>query len=76
MILEDDESVRGDAVDGRRYRVPALERGVDVLEHLSHSEGGESRASLAEALGCSISQIFRVLDCLQRRSYIDRKSVV
>jgi DNA-binding IclR family transcriptional regulator len=53
-----------------RYRVPALERGLDILEELSASEIGISRAGLAEALGCSVSQIFRMLDCLQRRRYV------
>jgi DNA-binding IclR family transcriptional regulator len=53
-----------------RYRVPALERGLDILERLSTSEAGISRAELAEATGCSVSQIFRMLDCLQRRNYI------
>lgn len=53
-----------------RYRVPALERGLDILEQLARSESGISRAGLAEALGCSVSQIFRMLDCLQRRRYV------
>jgi DNA-binding IclR family transcriptional regulator len=53
-----------------RYRAPALERGLDILEQLSESEVGISRAGLAEALGCSVSQIFRMLDCLQRRRYV------
>ncbi len=58
------------AGDDLRYKVPALERGLDVLEHLADAENGETRADLARALGCSISQVFRVLDCLQRRGYI------
>ncbi|HZP18702.1 MAG TPA: IclR family transcriptional regulator [Bauldia sp.] len=53
-----------------RYRVPALERGLDILEQLARSDTGISRAGLAEALGCSVSQIFRMLDCLQRRRYV------
>ena len=53
-----------------RYRAPALERGLDIIEQLSTSESGISRAGLAEALGCSVSQIFRMLDCLQRRRYV------
>lgn len=53
-----------------RYRVPALERGLDILEQLAATESGMSRAGLAEALGCSVSQIFRMLDCLQRRHYV------
>jgi len=53
-----------------RYRAPALERGLDIMEVLARSELGVSRAGLAEALGCSVSQIFRMLDCLQRRRYV------
>lgn len=53
-----------------RYRAPALERGLDIIEQLSTSESGISRAGLADALGCSVSQIFRMLDCLQRRRYV------
>jgi DNA-binding IclR family transcriptional regulator len=53
-----------------RYRTPALERGLDILEQLAYSDVGSSRAGLAEALGCSVSQVFRVLDCLQRRRYV------
>ena len=61
----------GEAGDGgSRYRVPALERGLDVLEVLSDVELGMSRAGLADSLGVSVSQIFRILDCLQRRKYI------
>jgi DNA-binding IclR family transcriptional regulator len=56
--------------EGGRYRVPALERGLDILELLSTAEAGLSRAALAEAMGCSVSQIFRMLDCLQRRKFI------
>ena len=50
--------------------MPALERGLDILEALAAAESGVSRAGLAEALGCSVSQIFRMLDCLQRRRYV------
>jgi DNA-binding IclR family transcriptional regulator len=56
--------------DAGRYRVPALERGLDILELLSLAEIGTSRMALAEAMGCSVSQIFRMLDCLQRRKYV------
>jgi DNA-binding IclR family transcriptional regulator len=66
-LADDNRVEEGDAA---RYRVPALERGLDILELLSTSEEGTSRAALAEAMGCSVSQIFRMLDCLQRRKYI------
>lgn len=68
-IVDDTEGSSAE-VETLRYRVPALERGLDILEQLSTSEAGISRAGLAEAMGCSVSQIFRMLDCLQRRNYI------
>jgi DNA-binding IclR family transcriptional regulator len=69
-MAADEREPSDDEGDGARYRVPALERGLDILEHLSAAESGISRAALAEAMGCSVSQIFRMLDCLQRRKYI------
>jgi DNA-binding IclR family transcriptional regulator len=72
QAIEADETAQWAAQEGEslRYRVPALERGLDILEQLSGSEAGISRAGLAGAMGCSVSQIFRMLDCLQRRNYI------
>jgi DNA-binding IclR family transcriptional regulator len=69
----DPEAAQGDeaSADGaNRYRAPALERGLDVLEVLCNVEVGLSRAALAESIGVSVSQIFRMLDVLQRRKYI------
>jgi len=66
--VEPDDSAADNGTN--RYRVPALERGLDILEALSEQELGLSRAALADALGVSMSQIFRMLDCLQRRKYI------
>ena len=68
--IVDDARWKPQKGEALRYRVPALERGLDILEQLSMSEAGVSRADLAEAMGCSVSQIFRMLDCLQRRKYI------
>ena len=51
--------------------MPALERGLDIIELLSVAEAGMSRAELAQVMGCSVSQIFRMLDCLQRRKFIN-----
>jgi DNA-binding IclR family transcriptional regulator len=67
----EEAALDGDGGEGsNRYRVPALERGLDVLEALSDVEFGMSRAGLAESIGVSVSQIFRILDCLQRRKFI------
>jgi DNA-binding IclR family transcriptional regulator len=67
-LAPDDAAGAGEEI---RYRVPALERGLDIIELLSVAEAGMSRADLAQAMGCSVSQIFRMLDCLQRRKFIN-----
>lgn len=52
------------------YPVPALEKGLDVLEALSAEAGAPSLAELARRLGRSSSELFRMLNCLERRGYV------
>ncbi|MBI3858358.1 MAG: IclR family transcriptional regulator [Planctomycetes bacterium] len=52
------------------YAVPALEKGLDLLEVLAAQPEPRSQADLARALGRSPSEIFRMLACLERRGYI------
>lgn len=53
-----------------KYTAPALEKGLDILEHLSRSDAGLTQAEIARALGRSVSEIFRMLVVLQDRGYI------
>lgn len=55
-----------------RYRAPALDRGLDIVEVLARQAGGLSRAELVRELGVSPSQIYRVLERLVARGYIQR----
>jgi len=52
------------------YAVPALEKGLDLLEALASQPEPRSQTDLARALGRSPSEIFRMLACLERRGYI------
>lgn len=52
------------------YAVPALEKGLDLLEALAAEPEPRSQTDLARALGRSPSEIFRMLACLERRGYI------
>lgn len=63
-------SIRQDAHP--KYRVPALEKGLDILEHLSAHNVPQSQAEIARALGRTSSEIFRMLDCLEQRRYLIR----
>lgn len=58
------------------YSVPALEKGLDILELLADEPGGLGQSEIAEATGRSVGQIFRVLSSLERRGFIlrDRQS--
>lgn len=53
-------------------RVPALEKGLDVLELLAQEKGGLLQKDVAARVGRSVSEIFRVLGALEARGYIAR----
>ena len=58
--------------DGPEYAVPALEKGLDIIELLADQRGGLSQTQIADATGRSVGQIFRVLGVLERRGYVAR----
>src|SRR6201996_6432344 len=64
------ESVAKD--DGERYRAPALDKGLDILELLAATEEGMSQAEIAKALDRTPNEIYRMLDRLTRRHYVVR----
>jgi DNA-binding IclR family transcriptional regulator len=54
------------------YPVPALEKGLDILEVLGAAAVPQSLAELATQLQRSRSELFRMLNCLERRGYLSR----
>ena len=52
------------------YSAPALEKGLDILEALAGTEVPQSLSGLASTLGRTSSELFRILDALERRAYI------
>lgn len=54
----------------QRYRAPALEKGLDILELLSAAEAPMTPTQIAAKLGKSISELFRMLQVLEYRGYI------
>jgi len=56
------------------YPVPALEKGLDVLETLAAAAVPQSLAELAARLERSSSELFRMLNCLETRGYITREA--
>lgn len=58
-----------------KYAAPALDKGLDILEHLSQTGIPQSQSEVAEALGRKTNEIFRMLACLETRAYILRDPV-
>ena len=51
---------------------PALEKGLDLLEALADEPGGLNQKALAERVGRSVGEIFRMLGVLEQRGYVVR----
>jgi DNA-binding IclR family transcriptional regulator len=56
------------------YATPALDKGLDVLEMLAHQPAGLTKSQIARELNRTVSEIFRMLVCLERRGYIAQLS--
>ena len=62
--MEEDES--------DRYRAPALDKGLDILELLAGVDGGLTQAEIAKKLGRSPNEFYRMLDRLVKRGYVTK----
>jgi DNA-binding IclR family transcriptional regulator len=58
--------------DADRYRAPALDKGLDILELLAATEEGLSQTEISKALTRTPNEIYRMLDRLTRRQYVVR----
>ncbi|WP_112312592.1 IclR family transcriptional regulator [Pseudogemmobacter bohemicus] len=61
-----------DVEDEGRYRAPALDKGLDMIELLAEREEGMTLKDIATALGRSPTELYRMLDRLARRGYVAR----
>lgn len=54
----------------RKYRAPALEKGLDILELLARAQEPMTTSQMATTLGRSVSELFRMVLALEYRGYI------
>lgn len=54
----------------RYYSTPALEKGLDILELFAASTEGFNVSEVARRLDRTVSEIFRMLLCLEKRGYL------
>jgi DNA-binding IclR family transcriptional regulator len=65
--------------EGPAYAAPALEKGLDILELLCRTETPLSLKEIAQRLGRSVGELYRMANCLAERGYlasIDDKYIV
>ncbi len=62
---------RQSEAEDRKYRAPALEKGLDVLELLSSHGTPMTPSQMSSELGRSVSELFRMIQVLEFRGYIE-----
>ena len=55
-----------------RYRAPALDKGLDILELLAEQPQGLTRGEIVKAMGRGPSEIYRMLERLVARNFVSR----
>ncbi|MCS5721970.1 IclR family transcriptional regulator [Herbiconiux sp. CPCC 203407] len=71
--MSDEQAGLPEAKSTPEYSAPALDKGLDILELLAETEGGLGQLEIAQAIGRSPGQIFRMLATLERRGYVFRE---
>lgn len=69
-VDKDKDGEKDSDKDKSRYRAPALEKGLDILELLADRSEGLSQSEIARGLGRTVGEIFRMLNCLVERGYL------
>jgi DNA-binding IclR family transcriptional regulator len=62
--------VKARVASKRQYSAPALEKGLDILELFASTPEGLTVSEVARRLDRTVSQIFRMILCLQARGYL------
>ncbi|WP_020208645.1 IclR family transcriptional regulator [Gilvimarinus chinensis] len=62
--------VKAATEDSRKYKAPALEKGLDILELLASTSEPMTTSQMAAKLGRSVSELFRMVLALEYRGYI------
>lgn len=57
-----------------KYRAPALDKGLDILELLASQPQGLTRAEIVKEMGRGPSEIYRMLERLVARQYVRRSA--
>jgi DNA-binding IclR family transcriptional regulator len=61
-------------ISAQKYRAPALEKGLDVLELLAAQKRPMTLSQISGELGRSVSELFRMVQVLEARGYVASSS--
>ncbi|WP_029013439.1 IclR family transcriptional regulator [Niveispirillum irakense] len=64
----------GATEEERRYRAPALEKGLDILELLARERRPLTISMMTQKLGRSMSELFRMVQVLEYRGFIQQSA--
>ena len=62
-------------MDKLSYRAPALDKGLDIIELLAVTRVGLTQAQIASHLKKSVNEIYRMLNTLKERGYLEFNEV-
>lgn len=68
--MDEADDAKCSVEEDRVYSAPALEKGLDILEVLCRSERALPRKVIAQLLGRSVGEIYRMLVVLESRGYV------
>jgi DNA-binding IclR family transcriptional regulator len=71
MARRRSETTEEDDTGDLRYRAPALEKGLDIIELLAASPRPMAPKQISEQLDKSVSELFRMLQVLENRGYVE-----
>jgi DNA-binding IclR family transcriptional regulator len=72
LCATDEKKLTSDSKPANKYAVPALDKGLDILEYLVKQELPRSQTEIAQGLGRGPNEIYRVLVGLEARGYLVR----
>ena len=72
MTPKDRHVKKAPVADPHRYRAPALEKGLDILELLVAEHSDLSLSNIAQKLGRSTGELFRMIQVLERRGFVEQ----
>jgi DNA-binding IclR family transcriptional regulator len=71
-VLNSDDIIDEETRPPQRYHAPALEKGLDILELLARESEPLSVSSIVQKLGRSTGELFRMIQVLQHRGFVEQ----